>query len=103
MIDALGYAANSDYQFIWKQRDVCCEIFRLTELKSSAVEEDEEYIVRDAINKTKALYSELDSDKTASILKKYLSMKGVCRKIKIGKLSLEAGISKELILKYINS
>lgn len=46
LIDALGYGGNEDYWFIGNQRDVCSEIFRLTELKSSPVEEDEEYIVR---------------------------------------------------------
>lgn len=74
LISVLGYQQNPDYDYIKEQSQICQEIIRLTELYTAAVDQDKEDEVRESLRKSKKLYLQLDTKKTATIIRKYLKM-----------------------------
>ena len=52
------------------------------------MDQDKEEEVRESLRKSKKLYLQLDTKKTATIVRKYLIMEGKSLSYQIGKLSL---------------
>lgn len=70
---------------------------------SAAVDQDREEEVKESLKKTKLLYKSLDAKKTTMLVKKYMKLEGKSLQYQIGKLSLQAGVPKDLLAKAILS
>lgn len=57
----------------------------------------------ESLRKSKQLYMKLDTKKTANTMRKYVKMEGKSLSYEIGRLSLEAGVPKDLIEKAIKN